>query len=234
VKSGTTVFLGPTLNLQEARRHLDADYRPPAGRNDVRRALRDGARRIALIDGYLTQVPAVTHKELLEALDLGIEVFGAASMGALRAAELDRYGMVGLGRIYDDYRNGVLRRDDEVAVLHGPAELGYPILSEAMVNIRATVATARVKVIPNAAAEAVIASAQALHYPDRTWPEVLQGARLLGMEAADVDRFRCWLARGRVDQKREDALTLLDLVAAATPRRAGDGGSARPDEPIPR
>jgi len=39
-------------------------------------------------------------------------------------------------------------RDDEVAVLHGPEELGYPLLTEAMVDIRATLAEAsRVGVI---------------------------------------------------------------------------------------
>jgi hypothetical protein len=216
MRARTVVFLGPTLEIEAARARLRAEYRPPARRGDVTRAVRDGAASIALIDGYFVQVPAVTHKELLQALDAGIAVFGAASMGALRAAELDVFGMIGIGRIYRDYRDGNLERDDEVALLHGPAELGYPVVSEAMVNIRATVAAARAKVIPNAAANAVIASAQALHYPDRTWPQILQGACLLGMEAADVDRFRRWLAMGRVDQKRADALALLDLLTPET------------------
>ena len=40
----------------------------------------------------------------------GIHVFGAASIGALRAAELDAFGMRGIGRIYEDFRDGVLAR----------------------------------------------------------------------------------------------------------------------------
>jgi hypothetical protein len=217
--SRTTVFVGPTLNLNEARFHLDVDYRPPAGRNDVRHAVRDGACRIGLIDGYLTQMPAVTHKELLEALDLGVEVFGAASMGALRAAELDRYGMVGVGRIYEAYRNRVLERDDEVVVLHGPAELGYPVVSEAMVNIRATIAAARDIIIGTQAAEALLRIAADLHYPERSWRRILRQIREHGMPQAEIDRFEDWLRDGQVDQKRADALALLDLLAAAESSR---------------
>jgi hypothetical protein len=213
--SRTTVFLGPTLNVNEARLHLDVDYRPPAGRDDVRDVVRDGAGRIGLIDGYLTQVPAVTHKELLEALDLGVEVFGAASMGALRAVELDRYGMVGVGRIYEAYRSRILQRDDEVVVLHGPAELGYPVLSEAMVNIRATIAAARDVIIDAQAAEALVRIAADLHYPQRSWCRILGQIRKHGMPQAEIDRFEDWLREGRVDQKRADALALLDLLAAA-------------------
>ncbi|MBV5331336.1 tfuA protein, partial [bacterium] len=69
----------------------------------------------------------------------------ASSMGALRAAELHVFGMVGIGRVFADYRDLIHEDDDEVAVIHGPAELGYPALSEAMVNIRATIAQAVVE-----------------------------------------------------------------------------------------
>ena len=83
-------------------------------------------------------MPAVWHKEILPALDEGIAVFGAASMGALRAAELDAFGMIGVGDIYAGYRDGVLEDDDDVAIAHATAEEGFRELSDAMVNIRAT------------------------------------------------------------------------------------------------
>ena len=105
-----------------------------------RRSMRPAV--IGVIDGYFEVTPTVWHKEILWAMAQGIHVFGAASIGALRAAELDAFGMKGIGRIYEDFRDGVLEDDDEVAVLHGPAELGYPPLTEAMVNIRATLAAA--------------------------------------------------------------------------------------------
>ena len=60
-------------------------------------------------------------------------------MGALRAAELWEFGMVGVGAVSAAYRDNDIEDDDEVAVIHGPAELDYLPLSEAMVNVRATV-----------------------------------------------------------------------------------------------
>ena len=51
---------------------------------------------IGVIDGYFDGVPSVWHKEILWALSQGIRVFGGASMGALRAAELDGFGMTGV------------------------------------------------------------------------------------------------------------------------------------------
>jgi hypothetical protein len=54
---------------------------------------------IGVIDGYFEVVPTVWHKEILWAMAQGIHVFGAASIGALRAAELDSFGMRGVGRL---------------------------------------------------------------------------------------------------------------------------------------
>src|SRR5581483_2813112 len=86
---------------------------------------------------------AVWHKEILWALTQGIHVYGSASIGALRAAELAPFGMVGVGRIFEAYRDGRLEDDDEVAVVHGPAEHAFQVHSEALVNLRATLAAAR-------------------------------------------------------------------------------------------
>ena len=94
------------------------------------------------MDGVFASSPATWHKEILLALEDGITVYGASSMGALRAAELAPFGMVGVGQIYEAYQDGVYTDDDEVALLHGPARSDYRELSEAMVNIRATVAHA--------------------------------------------------------------------------------------------
>ena len=52
-------------------------------------------RRIILADGLHKSTPAPWHKEILMALEMNIEVYGVASLGALRAAELDVYGMKG-------------------------------------------------------------------------------------------------------------------------------------------
>ena len=86
---------------------LDADYRPPAKQGDICRAVQErGPDAVALIDGYFEQVPAVWHKEILWAMKLGVQVYGASSMGALRAAELQQFGMIGVGKIFEAYVSG--------------------------------------------------------------------------------------------------------------------------------
>src|SRR5262245_35033808 len=136
--SDLVVFVGPTLSVQEATTVLDATYLPPAAQGDVLRAALQKPVAMGIIDGYFERIPSVSHKEILFAMKQEIYVFGAASMGALRAAELAQFGMEGVGEVYEAFRRGEIEDDDEVAVAHAHAEQGYRALSEAMVNIRAT------------------------------------------------------------------------------------------------
>jgi hypothetical protein len=96
--------------------------------------------RIVLIDGYFDQALPVWHKEIPFALQSGREVWGAASQGVLRAAELDSFGMRGVGCVYEWFRDGVLEDDDELAVLHRDAASDYRPLSVPMVTFPATFA----------------------------------------------------------------------------------------------
>src|SRR4030095_14461617 len=130
------VFAGPSIKRADTAAP-GVEFLPPAAEGDMYRAAWQGPRAIGLIDGYFEAQPAVWHKEILWAMSEGIHVFGAASMGALRAAELWSFGMIGVGAIFRAYRRGIINDDAEVAVLHGPAELGYPSVSEGLVNVRA-------------------------------------------------------------------------------------------------
>lgn len=204
-----TVFVGPTLSAAEAAETLDAVYAPPAVQGDIYRAVRDGAQAIGLIDGHFESVPSVWHKEILWALSAGVPVFGSASMGALRAAELWQFGMVGIGEVFEAYRDGVLQDDDEVALSHLLADRGYRHVSEPLVDIRATIRRAvREEVIDDATGDALVAAAKALFYPDRDYPAIIAGAR----ERAGADRlaaFATWWPAHRVSVKRDDALRML-------------------------
>src|SRR5512137_1082988 len=110
------VFLGPSLPIEKAYQILQAEYRSPAKRGDIFRASEEGAEIICLIDGVFFQECSVAHKEVIYALEAGAKVLGASSMGALRASELDVYGMEGVGAIYKAYKSGQLVSDDEVAL----------------------------------------------------------------------------------------------------------------------
>lgn len=209
------VFTGPTLSPEEARSVWETHYLPPAAHGDVYRAALRRPRAIGIIDGYFEGVPSVWHKEILWAMSQGIHVFGSASMGALRAAELDRFGMVGVGEIYRAYRDGVLEDDDEVAVVHGPSELGYRAATEAMVNIRYTLARAAgAGIIAADTADALVRIAKGLFYKDRDWGynRLVQGAAAQGLPAEELEVLRKWLPDGRVNQKHRDARAMLEAM----------------------
>lgn len=209
--SDIVVFLGPTLSRQEAGRVLDAHFLPPVSQGDIISVANDNPKAIGIIDGYFQLVPAVWHKEILYALDKGIPVIGAASMGALRAAELDAFGMVGVGRIYQWYRSGFLEADDEVAVIHSPFEIGHRPLSEAMVNIRATLDLAvRNNTLSKQSAIALLEACAATPYWERSFDRLLADAKRLGLSDSELTALeRC----ERVDQKRSDALEMLERMA---------------------
>ncbi len=219
------IFVGPTLALSEARDALDAVYLPPAAQGDVYRVAQQRPLVIGIIDGYFATVPAVWHKEILWAMSQGSHVFGSASMGALRAAELAAFGMEGVGAIFEAYRSGDLEDDDEVAVAHGGPDKGYPSLSAALVNMRATLAAAEAsRVVSPATRAALDAAAKSLFYPERSWPRVVTLGQTLGLPARELDALREWLPTGEVDQKRADALAMLTairerLAAGLEPKR---------------
>jgi hypothetical protein len=175
---------------------------------DVYRAAQRRPRAIGIVDGYFEGMPAVWHKEILWAMAEGVHVFGSASMGALRAAELHAFGMQGVGQIFEAYRDGVLEDDDEVAVVHGPGEAGYVALSEPMVNIRATLERAEREGVISAPTRDILQGlAKCQFYQVRSWEALLGHAQDLA--AGELDALRAWLPAGRVDQKRADALAML-------------------------
>jgi len=130
------IFTGPSLSHDDAKKILEAEYLPPVKRGDVLTAFEKGVRIIGIIDGVFHQDVAISPREILEVLRKGGVIVGGSSMGALRAAELDNFGMIGVGEIYRMYRSGEIDSDDEVAVVFNP--ITFEPISEPLVNIRWT------------------------------------------------------------------------------------------------
>ena len=217
------VFLGPTLPVEEARRHLAAVFCPPAAQGSVVSAvLRFRPSAILLIDGVFEGEPAVRHKELLWAMARGFPVFGAASLGALRAAELSRQGMIGVGLIFRWYRRFPLLPDDAVAVLHGPRELGSRALTRSLVDLTITVRHAeRSGLIDRGTRLVLEGAARSLNFRDRTVAGMVDRAFGGALPLSDRLALADGIRRSFVDQKRDDALRALrllhDLEAAGMP-----------------
>ncbi len=216
------VFLGPSLAREHAEAVVGANavrFLPPAAQGDIFRSTRSRPSAIVLIDGYFNEVPAPWHKEILWALHSGIPVIGASSMGALRAAELDRYGMIGIGAIYRNYAAGRLVADDEVVLLHGDAESGYMKFSEPLVDIRATLAAARDSdILAGDSHDEMLAIARALPYADRSFGRIMASVA----PGPALTRFAAWLDAGTVSQKSADAIAALAFAVSPECPRAVD------------
>jgi hypothetical protein len=204
------VFLGPSLDIASAEEILAAEYRPAAKRGDLITAAREGAEIIGLIDGVFHQESAVAHREILAALKGGIRVIGSSSMGALRAAEMDTLGMVGIGEIYRMYKSGELESDDEVALVFDP--ISGMSLSEPLINMRFTLQQAReTGIIDTAVHDALLASARSLFYPKRTYRAIVSGSGDL-VDTDTRERFLTWADHHACDQKRNDAVAAIEYI----------------------
>ncbi len=215
------VFCGPTIHESEAKQILAAEYLPPAAQGDVLNAVARKPRAIGIIDGYFQFTPSVLHKEILWALDQGVHVFGSSSMGALRAAELHSFGMKGVGRIFEEYRDGLLTRDDEVALNHGPAELKYPSLSEPLVNIRATLEVASEnKVISQETSDKLLNLMDQEYFSNRSYKHMLHLGEQHNVQPDELLLLERWLENNSVNQKKIDAIEMLksmDVFLRDTP-----------------
>lgn len=202
----TVVFLETSLSHQEAMHLLpNATYQPSIKKGDVLKAIKGGYKRIVIIDGNFSWVPSVWHKEILTALDYGLEIWGAASMGALRAAELDVFGMKGHGRIYEMYKNEEVEGDDEVALVYSKYNNVQTI---PLINIRITLE--RINITNK---EAVLNSIRSIFYAERTWDKI----------AKHVSEDLYHLIKSNyVDAKKEDAKSLLLYLSQHIPSMVFD------------
>ncbi|UJW87846.1 hypothetical protein IM737_16790 [Devosia sp. SL43] len=204
------VFAGPSIY------GLDLDFTglhllPPASRGDIASVVRQGATHIGLIDGYFGWVASVWHKEILFALESGVTVMGAASMGALRAADCAGFGMVPVGRIANWYLDGTLDDDGDVAIIHAPPELGYAPLTEALVDARATLEQLmQLGLLGDGEYHALSRRAEALNFRERT-REALAAAL---PEARRVAVLQAYTAHHR-SLKQEDARLLVDRLRSS-------------------
>lgn len=204
------IFLGPSLEVDTAEKILAARYLPPAKRGDLTDVVNRGVKIIGLIDGFFFQNSAVAHREILYGLRKGISVVGASSMGALRAAELYPYGMIGIGKIYEAYKSGRLVSDDEVALIFDPVT--YKPLSEPLVNIRYNIYLAEEEgVIDKNVGKILLNIAKGLYYPKRSYKTILKMAEGKIKEEM-LTRFKNFITTRKRDLKREDTILALKKI----------------------
>lgn len=202
------IFTGPSLHPEDAEKILNAEYYPPVGRDDILNVLKYNPDFIGIIDGVFHQRPAVSHKELLKAMKMGITVVGGASMGALRASELDDFGMIGVGKVYKAYKNGEIESDDDVAVVFNPQNTEQ--LSEALVSMSYNFQEAfKQGLISSEDLKKLNKTAKSIYYPKRTYKLVLNDTDIDPQKKVLLKEF---LEEKGKDIKREDAILVLKCI----------------------
>lgn len=207
------IYAGLSIPFDEAREILDSSddieviYKRPIQRGDLNLALKEHPHIIGIIDGVFHQNSAVGHKEILNVMNSGVKVFGASSMGALRASELDSLGMTGIGYVYNQYASGEVESDDDVAVMLDSETL--QALSEPLINMK--------YVFENAASENIITekekddlliTAKKTYYPKRNYAQTLSESNL---DNEKKDRLINFIRESK-DIKKEDAKDLLRYI----------------------
>ena len=125
-------------------------------------------------------------------------------MGALRAAECEPFGMIGIGEVFRAYRNGVRTSDADVAIVHAPAELGYRPLTIALVDAEATIGGMS-DALDDKDITRLLNAARRQHFSVRTWKSIVAQAGL------DPGLTKT-LAGNAISVKQTDALQLLTAL----------------------
>jgi hypothetical protein len=131
------LFAGPTLADVDPALLSEFDLCPPVRRGDVSLLVETvGSPGVLIVaDGIFHHFPSVGHAELKLAIERGWKVWGVSSMGAIRAAEMQDFGMNGFGRVFERFATNPDFTDDEVALLHLDGR-PYTALTEPLIHVR--------------------------------------------------------------------------------------------------
>ena len=109
------IYSGLSLGEAAVKKVLpEAEVCGPIKRSDLLGDIRERVNIVGIIDGEFLQSVAVSPTNIRDALRHGLKVYGSSSMGAMRAAELDAYGMIGCGKIYEAIKATPYFKDDHL------------------------------------------------------------------------------------------------------------------------
>lgn len=209
------IYLGPTLSREKAIKILDADYRDPAKKGDFLMLSQDSDEKkyVGFIDGvFLHDYPPSPIEVYHLATRKNIELIGASSLGALRAVELEKFGMKGIGKIFQLYKNGIINADDEVAVTF--TRENNILQSEAMIDIRFNLFLAYKKgIITNQTKKRIAKIAKNIYFPFRNYEDIIKlTQQQLPSIYDELEGFRSYILKNRDSLKARDAIKLLKYL----------------------
>jgi hypothetical protein len=146
---------------------------------------------------------------LLRVLERGQTIIGVSSMGALRAAELSRYGMLGFGNVYQNIMCGNVTDDSELAAAIHP--VSYRPLTVSLINVRSLLSEISDDFGDETILQRALIIARNIYFMDRTIEKLLKLWGCLGEDF--ISKAKIAFEEGHYDIKCFDFKCLLDLVA---------------------
>jgi len=208
------VFLGPSLSIEKARKIINAEFLPPAKKGDfIKLSLTSEKKIIILIDGVFLQDYPPTPIEVFQVVNKNnFQVYGASSLGALRAVELEKFGMKGYGQVFELFKKNIINSDDEVAVTF---DNSYNLLSEAMIDIRYNLFLAFKKgIIDKETKQLITRTAKKIYFPFRSYENIVKKSIELYSDTRDsIEDFHNFVSTQRQSLKELDAMGILKKIA---------------------
>lgn len=199
------VYAGPSLPADCRPSYPDIRWYPPAERGDLDQLDALEGTTVVLADGHMIHRHPPSPTEVYDLVKRGYTVWGCASLGALRAAELRNHGVRGFGWVYERIVDRTITYDDElVAVLDPRTDKAATLF---LVNIRyglEQLTAARRIGAPQA--RLIIDGLSGVHFEQRTKAMCQQLASEAGMAVSVIDAMLA------ADVKQHDTRTLIDRL----------------------
>jgi len=201
----TVLYAGPSLYGIDKSLTEGIRVKGPCKQSDLFEDIADDkVENIIVADGLYKNIPAPWHKEFLLTLEAGKRVIGVSSLGALRAAELDSFGVKGYGKVYEYFKSGI-RDDSDVALLHMAEYEGWKPTTVAFVEVYFWLETLRESgTIDSQTFEILTEKQRSCYFEKRTWGYVRRELEsLVGVDTAEkcIEMF--------VSQKKQDLEEVL-------------------------
>ncbi|MGD1836756.1 MAG: TfuA-like protein [Nitrososphaeraceae archaeon] len=168
---------------------------------------------IILIDGVFLQDYPPTPIEVYQVVTKkNFIVFGASSIGALRAVELEKFGMKGYGKVFELYKKNIINSDDEVAVTFDDE---YNLISEAMIDIRYNLFLSyKEEIITKETKKIITKIAKQIYFPDRSYDNIINKTiEKFPNKENELIAFEKFIKNNRKSLKEIDAIRLLHNIA---------------------
>src|SRR5215204_7478309 len=209
------IYLGPSLEINKAKKIIDADFKPPAKKGDfINLNLLTERRDIVLIDGVFLQEYPPSPIEVFQVIrKSNFKVYGASSIGALRAVELEKFGMEGIGKIFELYKKDIINSDDEIAVTF---DSDYNLISEAMIDIRYNFFLAwKRQIIDKETKQIMIKLAKRIYFPYRSYDNIIEKSLdLFPSRRKFILKFKDYILSNRISLKELDAIRTLKYISS--------------------